>query len=192
LYGVSKGMQLGPSPATRKGLETPSNVLVVGRHMPLLRRIVLVLAETHENGIVVTLHPPDFYQMAPRLHIQNCFRSSFARNLVAVRRGAQQRLSGGMYVVWDGVLEGVPPDQNLHSILAQNKGLGLSNVVVVATPVPWMLPHFDRAIVAPGASAAVLGLYSPVPDGSYAVVDLRDLRTPRCEILPLSQENATV
>jgi hypothetical protein len=163
-------------------LETPSNVLVVGRHMPLLRRIVLALAESHENGIVVTLQPPDFYQMAPRLHIQNCFRPSFAGNLVAVRQRAQ---SGLMYVVWDDVLQEVQPDSNLRTVLTQNKSLGLSNVVMVATPESWMLPHFDWVIVAPGAIAPSVGVYDMVVDGSYLLINMQDLRRPYSKSLTL-------
>lgn len=169
------------------GEQVPCNVLVVGRHPPLLRRIVCQsLAETHENGIVVTLQPTDFYQMAPKLHIQNCYRLGFVHNLVAVRRGAPERLSGWMYVVWDGVLQGAPSDPMLRCALAKNQELRLSNIVVVAQPEAWMLPHFDRAVVASGFAAPALGIHEPVPAESYAVIDLRDLRSQHCEILPMA------
>jgi hypothetical protein len=169
-------------------LETPSNILFIGRNMPLLRRFIQGLADNHENGIVVTTRPTEFYQMVPKLHIQNCFRPGFVRNLYAVRRGAQQRRDGLMYVVWDEVLDGVAADPILRSILAQNQKLGLTNVVVSERSESWMMPQFDRAIV----SSGITSLGVSVPEGSYAAVALTDLRYPCCHILPLDQENATV
>jgi len=159
-------------------LETPSNVLVVGRHMPLLRRLIQGLADDHENGIVVSIRPAEFYQMAPKLHIQNCFRHSFVRNLLVARK---QRLSGPMYVVWDEILEGTAEDPLLRSLLTQNQELGLTNVVVSAQPASWMMPQFDLAIVSPGMTA--MGITVPVDH--IATVDLSDLRLPTSKILSL-------
>jgi hypothetical protein len=166
----------------------PCNMMVVGRQLSFMKELIRDVAADAAQGIVVTRRPSDFYGAAPSLHIQNRYGADFTAQLLYSRKHTDE----AMWAMWDTVAAEAENDTAFRSLIAHNRELNVSHIVVVADVINWLTPHLDCAFVLTGSVAPSWGVCDPVPAGHCAAVDLTDLRRPTSKILPLDQENATV